>query len=153
MKPTSCRPIRCRWNGTWNCLESIDGAVEPWHGAEQCFGVRMSGFQKQALSRCLFNNLAAVHDRNPIGNTGYDSEIVCDQDHGHAELLLQVRHQLQNLCLDGDVERGRGFVSNEDLGVARQRHGNHDPLLHATTQLMGIVIHALARIRYADQLE
>ena len=46
--------------------------------------------------------------------------------------------ELQDLRLDGDVERGGGLVGDEQLGVARQRHRDHHPLAHAARQLVRV---------------
>ncbi|UGA37136.1 hypothetical protein JOS77_23880 [Chromobacterium haemolyticum] len=45
--------------------------------------------------------------------------------------FLQVRDQLQDLLLDGHVQRGGGFVGNQQLGFAGDRHRDHHPLLLA----------------------
>ena len=49
---------------------------------------------------------------------GDDAEVVRHQDHAHAELGAQAQHQLQDLVLDGDVERGRRLVGEQEPGRA-----------------------------------
>ena len=60
-------------------------------------------------------------------------------------------HQLQNLGLDGDVQRGGRLVGDEDVGLAGQRHGDHDALAHTAGELVGILLHALFRLVDVDQ--
>ena len=66
-----------------------------------------------------------------------------------AELLFQVHHQLQDLGLDGHVERGGRLIGNQH-GVAGQRHGDHGALAHAAGELVGIFPGALFRSRHPD---
>ena len=82
--------------------------------------------------------LAVVHDDDFLGDIGDDTKIVGDQQHRHAELALQVVDQLQDLRLDGDVERGGGLVGDQEVGLVGQRHGDHDALPLAARELMRI---------------
>ena len=67
--------------------------------------------------------------------------------------LAQVAHQAEDLSLDGDIERGGRLVGDQDRGVARQRHGDHDPLAHAARHLVGVLVEPLLGIGNADQFE
>ena len=40
--------------------------------------------------------------------------------------------------LDGDVEGGGGFVGDDELGLEDEAHGDHDALLHAAGELVGV---------------
>jgi hypothetical protein len=46
-------------------------------------------------------------------------------------MLSQLCQQLEDLSLDGDVERGGWLVRNQELRITSQRHGNHHALAHA----------------------
>jgi len=72
---------------------------------------------------------------------------------GHAQLLLEALHQLQYLCLYGHIQSGGGFVRNEYIRFAGQRHGYHDTLAHTAGQLVGVLLEALFGFVYADQLQ
>ena len=63
------------------------------------------------------------------------------------------RQQVEHLSLDGDVERGRGLVGDQQLGVASKGHGDHDPLAHATRQRVRVVVQAPAGVGDTDQIE
>ena len=73
-----------------------------------------------------------------VAELGDDAEIVRDQDHGGAELGSQARDQLEDLRLDGDVERRRRLVGDQQLRVVDQRHRDHHALAHAAGQLVRI---------------
>ena len=47
-----------------------------------------------------------------VGHLAHDAQVMGDQQHGHAELALQVFQELQDLRLDGDVEGRRGLVGD-----------------------------------------
>ena len=60
-------------------------------------------------------------------------------------LLLQLAHQIEDLRLDGDVERGGRLVGDQELGIAGERHRDHHALAHAAGELVRIVVEALLR--------
>ena len=64
---------------------------------------------------------------------------------------LEVAHQVEDLRLDGDVERRGRLVGDQQLRVAGQRHGDHHPLPHAAGELVRIFAHPPRRRRDADQ--
>ena len=45
-----------------------------------------------------------------------------------SHLFLEVVQEVEDFCLNGDVEGGGGFVGDEQGGVVEQRHGDHDAL-------------------------
>jgi len=45
-------------------------------------------------------DIAQIHDRNPIRDVFYDSEIVSDKQVGKVELFLQIHEEVQDLALD-----------------------------------------------------
>lgn len=48
-----------------------------------------------------------------------------DQQHRHASGLLQTVEQFQNLAAQTHIQRGGGFIRQQQLRLARQRHGDH----------------------------
>ena len=55
-------------------------------------------------------------------------------------LLLELQHQVEDLRLDGDVERGGRLVGDQHLRIAGQRHGDHHALAHAARELVRIFV-------------
>jgi hypothetical protein len=52
-------------------------------------------------------DLATVHDGDAVAGFRHHREIVSDEQHrGEPGLLTRFEHQLEDLRLDGDVERG-----------------------------------------------
>ena len=51
--------------------------------------------------------------------------------------------QIQDLCLDGHVERGGGLVRDQQVGVQRERHRDHGALAHPAGELVRELLRAL----------
>ena len=62
-------------------------------------------------------------------------------------------HQVEDLRLDGDVERGGRLVGDQQRRLAGQRHGDHRPLPHAARKLVRVGGGALLRRVDADRLQ
>ena len=60
-------------------------------------------------------------------------------------------HQLQNLGLNGHVQSGGRLVGNQDVRLAGQGHGDHDPLTHTAGELVGVLLHPFFRLVDVDQ--
>ena len=99
---------------------------------------------EQGIDRGAFDDLSGIHHQYIVGHLGDDAEIVGDDQDRHAQPLLQVRQQIEDLGLDGDVERRRGLVGDQQRGLAGKRHGDHDALAHAARQAVREVVDALA---------
>ena len=57
-----------------------------------------------------FHNLAGVHHRDAVTDVPHDAKVVRDKNIRQLELLLQIHQQVDDLRLDGHVERRHGFV-------------------------------------------
>ncbi len=68
--------------------------VEARHGAQQGAQIGMLRTAKDVFERAAFDDLAAIHDDDLFGDVGDDAEIVGDQQHRHAEFVLQFEHEL-----------------------------------------------------------
>ena len=120
---------------------------------EERLGVRVAGVGVERRRVGRLHHLARVHDRDPVRAPGDHAEVVGDHDDRHAEPLPQVVDELEDLLLDGHVERGRRLVGDEQLGLAGQRHRDHHALPHAAGELVRVLVHPLPRPRHADQVE
>ena len=90
-----------------------------------------------------FDDLSALHDADAVGIAADDLQIMGDQQQGEAALGLEARQKLQDLRLDGDIERGGRLVGDQQRGVVGQRRGDHDPLALAAGQLVRKCIQAM----------
>ena len=62
-------------------------------------------------------------------------------------------HEVEHLGLDRRVEAGRRLVEDQQRGVRRERHRDHDALLHAAGELMRVAAHDRAGIGDLHALE
>ncbi len=66
---------------------------------------------------------------------------------------LQLLQQLQDLRLDGDVERGGGLVGDQQVGLVGERHGDHHPLALAAGELVRKGVEPLLGLGEADEVQ
>ena len=116
--------------------------VEMRDRAQQALGVGMAGIVEQVGGGRLLDLAAGVHHHDAVGVLGDHAHVVGDQHDGGAVGLLQLAHQVEDLGLDGDVERRGRLVGDQHLRIARQRHGDHDALAHAARHLVRVGVDA-----------
>lgn len=77
-----------------------------------------------------------MRDSHPVGDLGHHHHVVGDEENGDVLLRLHRADEVEDLRLNGNVQRGRRLVGDQDLGAEREGHRDHDPLQHATGQLV-----------------
>ncbi len=103
--------------------------------------------------RAGLGDLAVVDHHHLVGHVGHHAEVVGDHQDRHAELLLELAHEVQNLRLDRDVEGGGGLVGDQQGRAADQRHRQHGPLPQAARQFERIHLVGALRVLEADETE
>ena len=103
--------------------------------------------------RPLLDDLARIHHAHPVGDLGNDREIVGDENETHVALRLEGGKQIEDLRLDGDVERRGRLVGDQEPRPVGDRGGDHGALALAARELMRIGARALLRIGQADVLQ
>ena len=98
----------------------------------------------------LFDEPAFVHHIDAVGQLADDAQFVGDDQHRHAQPLLQILQQVQNLRLDGHVDCRRRLVGDQQFRLVRQRHRDHHALSLSAGQLVRKRIQALFRLLDAD---
>src|SRR5450756_2868918 len=100
------------------------------NGLQQTVRVRMTRRLEDLFGRRVLDNLAGIRDGDGLCHFSDDGKVVGNDENGHTQLLLKSTHQVQNLRLDGDIERRRGFIRDQELRVRGTSHSYHDPLTH-----------------------
>ena len=90
--------------------------------------------------RPLFYYAACIHNYHIIRHFCHHSQVMGDQHNRSIDLILQIPKQVQDLGLDGNIQRSRRLIRNHQLGITSQRHGNYHTLTHSAGKLMGIVL-------------
>src|ERR1043166_3388672 len=73
-----------------------------------------------------------------------------DEKHRQIKPAAKIGEQLEDLRLDGDVERGRWLVGDEQLRPVDDGHGDDHALAHASGKLVRIAASAAIGLEYAD---
>ena len=115
--------------------------------------VRMARRAEDRVHVTELDDLAGVHDDHAIGELGDQAEVVRDQDRGGVRLVLRLLQHLEDLSLDGHVERRRRLVGDQHGRLVRDRHRDHRALAHSTRELVRILVDPPLGIRDADELE
>ena len=105
-------------------------------GRQQVLGVGMLRLVEHLGDRALLDDLALGHHADAVGHLAHDAEVVGDEQQRHAVARLQGLQQLQDLRLDGDVERRGRLVGDQQVGLVGQRHGDHHALALAARELV-----------------
>src|SRR5690348_14172243 len=74
-----------------------DRSIRAWRrrirlrlGSQQCLRIGMFGRGEYALHLAVLDDLAALHDADPICQLTDDAEVMRDEQHRHAERSLRV---------------------------------------------------------------
>src|SRR5690349_20929499 len=99
---------------------------------------RVLGLRRLEHLRCaaLLDDASTLHDDDAIADEPHDMQIVADEEIAHAELRLQIREQIENDRLHGDVERRRRLVKNDEIRLERDRARDAHARLLAAGKLM-----------------
>ena len=98
----------------------------------------------------LFDNASRIHHDDFIGEFCDNPEVVRDKHNRHPHLVLEFLHECEHLRLDGDIQCGCRFISDEKRGRAAECDCNHDALPHAAGELVRVFVNALRGCRNAD---
>src|SRR6478736_5949507 len=83
--------------------------------------VRVLGRAEQVAGRRDYHQFAQVHHRDAIGDAPHHVQIVADEQIGQPKLRAQISQEIQDLRLNRNIERGHGFVADDELGFERER--------------------------------
>ncbi len=84
-----------------------------------------------------------IHHCNAVSHDSHNIEVVRDEEIGVIELLLQILHQIQDLRLNRDVQRGCGLISDDEIRIHRKNPCKHDTLVLTAAQLVWIAVDVL----------
>ena len=101
--------------------------VRQRNGRQQGPGVGVQRMGKQLIGTGHLHHLAEVHNADAVGEVLDDGQVMGNEENGQAELLPQLVQQVDNLGLNGHVQRGHGLVGNDQLRVHDDAAGHADP--------------------------
>ena len=139
-------PTCCFFDGNGKLLRLQDGGgvvrqrddLARGAGVQQHLRVFVLRTCKHFRRRTRFDNASAAHHGNVVCKAADKVQVVGNVEHGHVVRLLQVRQQIENLSLYGDIQGSGRFVGNQKLGFGGNRHRNHRPLPLSAGKLKGV---------------
>ena len=75
---------------------------------------------------------AGFEKNQPVDAGTNHVDVVCDEQHGQAQLFMEMFDQFNDIVLSRDVETGRGLIQQQHFGLLCQRPRDKNPLLLAT---------------------
>ena len=107
-------------------------------GREQHLGVVVLGVAEHVELVADLDHLAAPHHHDLGAERGDGLEVVRDEHQRHAALGADAVDQIEHLALRDEIERRGRLVADQQVRLARQRHGDHHALPLAARQFVRI---------------
>src|SRR4029450_12416086 len=103
----------------------------------------MAGPFVDVVAGADLDDLAQVHDGDPVADMAHHRQVVGDEHVGQSQASLQLFEQVDHTGLDGDVERRDRLVEDQHLGLESEGPGDADALTLAAGKLVGIAVPVL----------
>src|SRR5690606_13714451 len=113
VEPAPFRHVEGAGHDALDGLQPLLIGVQARQGAQEPFRVRVLRVAEQRPDVGPLHDLASVHDDDLVHHLRDDAQIVGDEDDGGPELILELAHQVQNLRLNGHVQRRGRFVGED----------------------------------------
>ena len=110
------------------------------HLADEVADVVVRGCADDLVGATHLDDLAVSHDQDPVAELQRLGEVVGDEDHRLADLLMQPDDLVLHVATDQRVQGGERLVEHQDLRVRCQCSRQPDALLHAAGELIGVVV-------------
>ena len=90
------------------------------------------------------HEFAEIHDADAVRDMANDAQVMGDKQIGQSELFLKILEHIDDLRLNGDIERGDRLIADDELGIDRKRSRDTDSLALTAGELMRIAVCVLA---------
>ena len=108
------------------------------HRGQQRLRVRHQRLAIEIGGRCELDDLAEIHDRDTRRDVLDDGEIVRDEEIGEATIALEILQEIDHLRLNRNVECRYRLVTDDQLGLHRERPRDADALPLAARELVRV---------------
>ena len=78
----------------------------------------------QLIAAGKLHQRSKIYDRHLLGDVPHDRQVVLNKDVGQTQLLLNVDHQIDDLRLNGHVQRQDNLVTNDKRRTKGKCPGN-----------------------------
>ena len=93
---------------------------------------------EDVLLGAVFHQIAEVHNAYGIRNVLNNGQVVRNEQVTQISLFLQLLEQVDDLRLDGNIQRGYRLVADDKFRIQGECTCDTDPLSLATGELVGI---------------
>ena len=93
------------------------------------------------------DDLSCIQNGNTVCDIRYDTKVVGNKHDSVVVLFLKILDQLQDLCLNRNVQRSCRLIADEDLRTAGKCNRDNDTLSHTAGILERIIIETLLCVR------
>ena len=100
----------------------------------------MHGGSEHLGRRATLDDPTEVHDADAVRDAADDTEVVRDHEGRELVLVLQVSQQVQDLRLDRHVQRGDGFVEDQQAWLQDEGSGDDHALALAAAEFAGAAV-------------
>ncbi len=121
--------------------------------AEQPHGVGVARVVEDDPRRALLDQTAGVQHADALAHLRDHGQVVADEQHARPEPGPKPGDQVEHLGLDRRVQPGGGLVQDQQLRLGRERHRDHDALLHPSRQLVRVPLHHAIGVGDLDRAE
>ena len=94
--------------------------------------------REHLFAASAFHHLAAEQHVNLIRQHADNREIMRDEEHGDAMLVLQLAQERENAGLHGDIQSRENLVTKQKLGFRHQGAGYGNTLAFAAGKLIRV---------------
>ena len=112
--------------------------VDARHRVDQRPGIGMARIGQHLLGRPFLHHLAGIHHDDARHTFAMTPSAWLMRMIAAPKSRLSSHDQVENLRLDGDVERGGRLVGDQQRGLVGKAHREHDALAHAAGELVRI---------------
>ena len=111
--------------------------------------------REERVARPRLDDAAEVHDRDRVRHVPDDREVVRDEEIRQVEPVLKAAQEVEDLCLDRDVDRRHGLVEDDQLRIESESACDADTLALPAGELarigarmLGAQSHELEQLRH-----
>ena len=115
------------------------------NSGKERFRIRMHGPLEDIIRLRVLHEAAQIHDSYLIGNVLHHGKIVRNKDVRQFHLLLKIFQKVNDLCLNGHIERRNRLIAHNKLRLQRKSGCNADTLTLSAGKLMGITFKLVGR--------
>ncbi len=91
---------------------------------------------KHGIRGAPFDNLAGIENQDAIGETGKQSGIVSNENHGEAEIFPERTEDAENFRLCYGIKRRGRFIGDDDCRITGDGLGDKGSLPLAAAELV-----------------